>query len=122
MKTILVVEDTQAERKLISALLTHAGFITPNVSSAKQAWEWLENNSFPDLILLDIIMPEENGLELCRKIKANPKWKDIPIVFCSSKSEEFDRFWALRQGGNDYITKPFAPQQLIDAVSQCICC
>lgn len=122
MKTILVVEDTQAERKLISALLTHAGFITPNVSSAKQAWEWLENNSFPDLILLDIIMPEENGLELCRKIKANPKWKDIPIVFCSSKSEEFDRFWALRQGGNDYITKPFAPQQLINAVSQCLCC
>ncbi|MGK7955099.1 MAG: PleD family two-component system response regulator [Crocosphaera sp.] len=118
MKTILVVEDTNSERQLMAALLTHAGFITPNVSSAKLAWEWLEKNSFPDLILLDIIMPEETGLELCRKIRKNPKWKDIPIVFCSSKSEEFDRFWALRQGGNDYITKPFAPQELISAVSK----
>ncbi|MDJ0507912.1 MAG: response regulator [Crocosphaera sp.] len=116
MKTILVVEDTHSERKLISALLNHAGFITAAASNAKSAWEWLENNTFPDLILLDIIMPEETGLELCRKIRLNPNWKNIPIVFCSSKSEEFDRFWALRQGGNDYITKPFAPQQLIDAV------
>ncbi|WP_107669221.1 PleD family two-component system response regulator [Cyanothece sp. BG0011] len=118
MKTILVVEDTNAERQLISALLTHAGFITANVSSAKLAWQWLENNHFPDLILLDIIMPEETGLELCRKIRSNPQWRHIPIVFCSSKSEEFDRFWALRQGGNDYISKPFAPQQLIQAVSR----
>ncbi|MDJ0662062.1 MAG: response regulator [Crocosphaera sp.] len=122
MKTILVVEDTNAERKLISALLTHAGFMTANVSSAKSAWEWLENHRFPDLILLDIIMPEETGLELCRKIRATPKWKNIPIVFCSSKSEDFDRFWALRQGGNDYVAKPFAPQQLINAVSQFLSC
>ncbi len=120
MKTILVVEDTTAERKLIAALLSHAGFVTANVESAKLAWEWLETNDFPDLILLDIIMPEETGLELCRKIRANDKWKDIPIVFCSSKSEEFDRFWALRQGGNDYISKPFAPKELISAVSKYI--
>ncbi|MEA5532594.1 response regulator [Crocosphaera sp. XPORK-15E] len=117
MKTILVVEDVHSERKLISALLTHAGFTTAVASNAKYAWEWLENNAFPDLILLDIIMPEETGLELCRKIRNNPNWKNIPIVFCSSKSEEFDRFWALRQGGNDYITKPFAPQHLINTVS-----
>ncbi len=120
MKTILVVEDTNAERKLISALLTYAGFETANVESAKLAWEWLENNDFPDLILLDIIMPEETGLDLCRKIRSKTKWKDIPIVFCSSKSEEFDRFWALRQGGNDYIAKPFAPNELINAVSKYI--
>ena len=116
MKTILVVEDTHSERQLISALLNHAGLITAVASSAKSAWDWLENNHYPDLILLDIIMPEETGLEFCRKIRSNPNWKDIPIVFCSSKSEEFDRFWALRQGGNDYITKPFAPHQLIRTI------
>jgi twitching motility two-component system response regulator PilH len=118
MTTILVVEDVQVEQQLISALLNHAGFKTAVASSAKAAWQWLENNPLPDLILLDIIMPEETGLELCRKIRANSQWNDIPILFCSSKSEEFDRFWALRQGGSGYITKPFAPQQFINTVSR----
>lgn len=120
MKTILVVEDAQAERNLISALLSNAGFRTKATSNAKEAWQWLENNNLPDLILMDIIMPEETGLELCRKIRVNPQWQNIPIVFCTSKSEEFDRFWALRQGGNGYITKPFAPQQLIKDINQYI--
>jgi twitching motility two-component system response regulator PilH len=55
---------------------------------------------------------------LCREIRQTEQLKDVPIVFCSSKSEEFDRFWALRQGGNAYITKPFAPKELVDTVYQ----
>ena len=117
MKRILIVEDTQAERQLISALLTHAGFTVEVTDSAEAAWKWLETNPVPNLILLDIIMPGESGLDLCRKIREHPEWGNIPILFCSSKSEDFDRFWALRQGGNDYITKPFAPQQLVNTVA-----
>jgi len=117
-KKILIVEDTHAERQMISALLTHAGFTVAIADSAESAWEWLENNGVPNLILLDIVMPGESGLDLCRKIREHGSWKDIPILFCTSKSEDFDRFWALRQGGNEYITKPYAPQKLIEAVTQ----
>jgi len=117
MKTILVVEDIRAERKLISALLTYAGFNVVALDSVESAWEWLEKNPLPNLILLDIILPGKNGLELCRQIRSRREgWEKIPILFCSSKAEDFDRFWALRQGGTDYITKPYAPQNLLDTV------
>jgi twitching motility two-component system response regulator PilH len=116
MKKILIVEDTQSERQLISALLTHAGFSVAVTDSGEAAWQWLETNPLPNLIVLDIIMPGESGLEICRKIRSHPEWNTVPILFCSSKAEDFDKFWAMRQGGNDYITKPFAPQQLLDSV------
>lgn len=118
MKTILIVEDTHAERQMSSALLSHAGFNVAVTENAELAWEWLNNNPTPNLILLDIVMPGESGLDLCRKIREHSSWKDIPILFCSSKAEEFDRFWAMRQGGNAYITKPYAPQNLVDKVIQ----
>ncbi|RMF23748.1 MAG: response regulator, partial [Cyanobacteria bacterium J083] len=104
--------------QLISALLTHAGFTVQSVNSAEAAWEWLQNNPAPNLILSDIIMEGESGLDLCRKVKNDDKLKEIPLLFCSSKSEEFDRFWALRQGGDEYITKPYVPQKLVDTVCQ----
>ena len=118
MKTILIVEDTHAERQMSSALLSHAGFNVAVAESAEAAWEWLNNNDIPNLILLDIVMPGESGLDLCRKIRETPQWQNIPILFCSSKAEEFDRFWAMRQGGNEYITKPYVPQNLVDKVVQ----
>lgn len=118
MKTILIVEDTKAEREMSSALLSHAGFHVAIADSAETAWEWLHKNPAPNLILLDIVMPGESGLDLCRKIRESSSWKDIPILFCSSKAEEFDRFWAMRQGGDEYITKPYVPQNLVDKVSE----
>lgn len=118
MKTVLVVEDTKSERQLMSALLTQAGFSVFATESAEEGWEWLEANKAPNLILLDIIMPGENGLDLCRKIREHAEWQEIPILFCSSKAEDFDRFWAMRQGGTDYITKPYAPQNLVDTVTR----
>ncbi|MGF1489692.1 MAG: PleD family two-component system response regulator [Prochloraceae cyanobacterium] len=117
MKTVLVVEDTKSERRLMSALLRQAGFKVGEVNSVENAWNWLKVNSFPDMILLDIILPGINGLEFCRQIRSrSQEWQEIPILFCSSRAEEFDRFWALRQGGTDYITKPYAPQDLIGTV------
>ena len=118
MKTVLIVEDTQAERNMSSALLSHAGFNVAVAENADAAWKWLESHTPPNLILLDIVMPGESGLDLCRKIRETDKYKDIPVLFCSSKSEEFDRFWAMRQGGNEYITKPYVPQALVDKVVQ----
>lgn len=118
MKTVLIVEDLQAERQMISALLSRAGFNVAVAESAEAAWHWLEINPQPNLILCDIIMPGETGLDLCRKIQETPALEKVPVVFCSSKSEDFDRFWALRQGGKDYITKPYTPQELVDIVEK----
>ncbi len=118
MKTILVVEDIQAQRQLIAALLAHAGFTVEQAENAETAWQWLESHPQPHAILLDIIMPGESGLDLCRRIRSHDQWQQIPILFCSSKVEDFDRFWAMRQGGNDYITKPFAPQHLVETVGR----
>jgi len=120
MKTILVVEDGSAEQHLMSKLLTKSGLGVVALDNAELAWQWLSSHPIPNLILLDIIMPGQSGLELCRTIRTEPKFKDLPIVFCSSKNQDFDKFWALRQGGNAYITKPFTPKELIDTVYQYI--
>lgn len=118
MKTVLVVEDSKSEQRLIVSLLQQAGLKVALTTSAESALSWLEENGKPDLIVLDIIMPGLSGLDLCRQIRANPQFENTPIVFCSSKDQEFDRFWALRQGGNGYVTKPFAPNDLVQAVCQ----
>ncbi|WP_239651771.1 response regulator transcription factor [Neosynechococcus sphagnicola] len=99
MKTVLVVEDSRAEQRLIVLLLQQAGFKVSQVDSAEAAWIWLETNGRPDLIVLDVIMPGLSGLDLCRQVRAAAAYEDIPIVFCTSKDQDFDRFWALRHGG-----------------------
>ncbi|MDX2099703.1 MAG: response regulator [Leptolyngbyaceae cyanobacterium bins.59] len=118
MKTVFVVEDGHAEQRIVQALLTQAGFEVVIASNGDEAWQWLHANPTPNLILLDIVMPGKSGLELCRMIQETPEFNKIPIVFCSSKSEEFDRFWALRQGAKAYIVKPYAPKELLDTVYQ----
>lgn len=116
MKTVLVVEDCRAEQQLLSALLQHVGLNVVVQASAEDAIAWLEQNEKPSLIVLDIIMPGLSGLDLCRQLREQAEYAAVPIVFCSSKAEEFDRFWALRQGGTDYITKPFIPSELVSTV------
>jgi len=119
MKTIFVVEDGNTEQAMIKALLTQAGYEVVLSSSVDEAWTKLSASSaLPNLIVLDIVMPGKSGLELCRMIQEDPKFQQVPIIFCSSKSEEFDQFWALRQGAKDYVVKPYAPQQLLDTVEK----
>lgn len=120
MRTILVVDDSQTEQRILSGLLGQAGFEVAGAQSAETGWQWLQSHALPNLILLDIVMPGKSGLELCRMIRSDSQLSEVPIVFCSSKSEQFDRFWALRQGANAYITKPYAPKELLDIVNQYI--
>ena len=119
MKSILVVEDSRTERQLIVALLQGAGHLVQFVNTAEEAWDWLQKApAAPDLIVLDIVMPGATGLDFCRDLRQDAKFENVPVVFCSSKDKEFDRFWALRQGGNAYITKPFAPNEFMATVEQ----
>ncbi|WP_448380519.1 response regulator [Gloeomargarita sp.] len=115
-RLVLVVEDVMAEQKLMVALLQRAGYKAVGQSSAEAAWAWLEQHGLPSLVVTDIGLPGESGLDLCRRIRAHPDWRGLPVVICSCRDREADRFWAQRQGATDYLTKPYTPQQLLAMV------
>ncbi|NES25441.1 MAG: response regulator [Symploca sp. SIO3E6] len=117
MRTVLVVEDSLAQRQMISDLLKGSGLKVTVASDGQEALERI-SQSFPDVVVLDIVMPRMNGYELCRRLKSDPKTQNVPVVMCSSKGEEFDRYWGMKQGADAYIAKPFQPTELIGTVKQ----
>lgn len=117
MSTVLVVEDSVAQQEMIKDLLQASGLEITIAGDGIEALRLIEGTPF-DLILLDIVMPKMNGYEVCRCIKSNPKTQDLPVVICSAKGEEFDRYWGLKQGADAYIAKPFQPTELIGTVKQ----
>lgn len=117
MSTVLIVEDQRSQREMIAALLKDNGLKVTLANDGVEALEQIEGQC-PDLVVLDIVMPRMNGYEVCRKLKSDPKTQDLPVVMCSSKGEEFDRYWGLRNGADAYIAKPFQPQELIGTVKQ----
>jgi twitching motility two-component system response regulator PilH len=117
MTTILVVEDSLTQREMIMDLLRSNGLMVAIATDGVEALEKIEGDR-PDLILLDIVMPRMNGYEVCRRLKSDPKTKDVPVVLCSSKGEEFDRYWGMKQGADAYIAKPFQPTELVGTVKQ----
>jgi twitching motility two-component system response regulator PilH len=117
MSKVLVVEDSVTQREMISQLLKNSGLLVTVANDGVEALKGLQNTS-PDIVVLDIVMPRMNGYEVCRRIKSDPKTKHIPVVMCSSKGEEFDRYWGLKQGADAYIAKPFQPTELVGTVKQ----
>lgn len=119
MSTVLVVEDSLTQRQMIADLLKDSGLSAAvvSVSDGVEALEQIRNQR-PDLVVLDIVMPRMNGYEVCRQIKTDPKTQDVPVVMCSSKGEEFDIYWGMKQGADAYISKPFEPDELIGTVKQ----
>lgn len=116
MKKILVVDDSKSQQKLVNGLLQTMGVEVTIRDNGESALQWLEENGQPDLILMDIVMPDMSGLDVCRHIRKEMNYKIVPIIFVSTKDEDFDKFWALRQGGNAYLTKPYSPTDLINTV------
>jgi twitching motility two-component system response regulator PilH len=102
---------------MITDLLKGSGLNVRVASDGVEALELIQGHR-PDLVVLDIVMPRMNGYEVCRQIKANPKTQNIPVVMCSSKGEEFDRYWGMKQGADAYIAKPFQPTELVGTVKQ----
>ncbi|MDF5721640.1 MAG: response regulator [Rhizonema sp. PD38] len=113
--TILIVEDSPSELELMSYYLKESGYNVIKATGAKEALEKALSEQ-PDLIVTDVVMPGMSGFELCRSLKRNPATRKVPIVICSSKDQEIDRLWALRQGADAYVTKPFTREQLLRAI------
>jgi len=113
---ILVVDDAPINRRLLQSLLVKQGHTVSLAQHGKEALAVLRE-SRPDLILLDILMPEMDGLELCRVLKAQESTRDIPIIFISSLDHTTDKITGFEAGGVDYITKPFHPAEVLARVS-----
>ena len=116
-KRILVVEDSATHRQLITTPLSRQGY---SVSTAVNGDEAIEKakREHPDLIVLDIVLPKKNGFQVCRQLKTADATKDIKILMLSSKSRNSDRFWGIRQGADEYMTKPFDETELVAMVAR----
>ncbi|MGB3760948.1 MAG: response regulator [Rivularia sp. (in: cyanobacteria)] len=113
--TILVVEDSPSELELISHFLNESGYKVIKATGGTEALKKLESEK-PDAIITDVVMPGMSGFELCRFLKKNPETEKLPIVICSSKNQEIDRLWAMRQGADAYVTKPYTREELLRAI------
>lgn len=113
MKTIAIVEDEQDIAELISINLQKSGFKASVFYDGASLFSFLAKKQIPDLILLDIMLPDMDGLEICRLLKKDPDFSSIPIIFLTAKGEEVDKIVGLELGADDYITKPFSPKELI---------
>ncbi|AGB41577.1 response regulator with CheY-like receiver domain and winged-helix DNA-binding domain [Halobacteroides halobius DSM 5150] len=108
-KEILIVDDDQNVHEILSLYFKKEGCSVLVANDGAEALEKADNNE-PDLIILDIMMPKLDGLEVIKNIRQN---NDVPVIFLSAKSEEFDRILGLELGADDYVTKPFSPREII---------
>ncbi len=112
IRNILVVDDSKTELMFLSDLLQKKGFAVRTAENASEAMAQLGVQR-PDLILMDIIMPGQNGFQLTRSLSRDPAYSDVPVIMCTSKNQETDRVWGLRQGARDYVTKPVDADELL---------
>src|SRR6056297_1691882 len=111
-KSILIVEDETDIMKLIDWHLQSEGYLTFNAPEGAKGLDIAEKKN-PDLIVLDLILPGMDGLEVCKSLKRNSKTQHIPVVMLTARGEEVDRIVGLELGADDYIVKPFSPRELI---------
>lgn len=119
MITILVVEDTISEMQLIKSYLIEGGYKVITANTGKEALRKTLAEK-PNLLITDLIMPEMSGLELCRSLRKNPNTKNLPIIACTSKNQEIDKLWGMRQGIDVYITKPYTQEEILNAIKSII--
>lgn len=115
IRNVLIVDDSKTELMVLSELLSKNGYSVRTAENAEEAFRRLSEQR-PDLILMDVVMPGQNGFQLTRAIARDPQYSSIPIVMCTSKSQETDRVWGMRQGARDYVTKPVNPDELLSKI------
>jgi len=121
MAKILVADDSLAELQIIQQTLqsTGQGHSIVTVMDGEAAEAKVKSEKF-DLIILDVIMPKKNGFQVCREIKTYDQTKNIPVIMVTSKDQESDKFWGMKQGADEYLTKPFKPEDLLKTVKKYI--
>jgi twitching motility two-component system response regulator PilH len=115
--TILVADDSPTEQRLIVAALQSRGYKVITANDGEDAIEKATREQ-PRLIVLDVVMPKRNGFQVCRQLKSAVETQHIKILLLTTKSQDSDRFWGLKQGADGYLTKPFVNDDLLDNVSR----
>lgn len=115
MIKILVCDDSPAELANLRTMVTAAGHHTVTASNGAEAVQKAGSDK-PDLILMDIVMPDMDGYEACRRLQADPVTKSIPVVFVSSKNQRADHMWAKMQGARMLISKPYTQEQITEVL------
>jgi twitching motility two-component system response regulator PilH len=113
---ILVVDDSPTDRRHLSDILSKNGFKVSTAESAEDALVKVKLQR-PDLVLMDVVMPGQNGFQATRMLAKDESTKDIPIILCTSKGQETDKVWGLRQGARDYIVKPVTQADLLAKIA-----
>ena len=112
IQKVLIVDDSKTELMYMTNLLQKNGFAVKTAENAEDAFRRLAEDK-PDLILMDVVMPGQNGFQLTRAITRDPLYADVPVIMCTSKNQETDKVWGMRQGARDYVTKPVDPAELL---------
>ena len=113
---ILLVDDSKTELAYLSDLLAKRGFTVRTAENGEDAMKRLAEGK-PDLILMDVVMPGLNGYQATRTLTRDEETKGIPVIVCTSKGQETDKIWGLRQGAVDYLVKPLNPEELLQRVA-----
>jgi twitching motility two-component system response regulator PilH len=112
IQKILIVDDSKTELHHLSDILGKKGYSVRTAENGEEAMRRLEEEK-PELILMDVVMPGQNGFQLTRAITRDPRFADVPVIMCTSKNQETDKVWGMRQGARDYIVKPVNGDELI---------
>ena len=116
IRKILIVDDSPTERHMLQDMLTKAGYEVLATDNGEDAIA-KARSSKPDLILMDVVMPGLNGFQATRAISRDPETRSIPVIMCTSKSQETDKIWGLRQGARDYVVKPVVRDELLAKIT-----
>ena len=116
---VLVVDDSQAEIRLLQSVLQQGGYHSVGISDPTKVEETIDEQR-PNVILLDVVMPQRNGFQVCRDLKSQEPYSKIPVILVTSKTAPSDRYWGEQQGANGYVAKPFTPEELLDAVKRLV--
>ncbi len=116
-KVILVVDDEPNILLSLEYLMQQAGYEVRSARDGDAALEAMES-ALPDLVLLDVMMPKRDGYEVCQAIRARREWKGVKVIMLTAKGREVEREKGMSLGADDYVTKPFATQELVDKVRQ----
>jgi len=109
---ILLVDDSKTELMYLTEMLTKRGFAVRTAENGEEAFKRLAEEK-PDLILMDVVMPGQNGFQLTRTITRDERYTGVPVIMCTSKNQETDKVWGLRQGARDYVVKPVKAEELM---------
>jgi twitching motility two-component system response regulator PilH len=112
IRKILLVDDSKTELHYLSDLLGKRGYTVRTAENGEEAMRRLGEEK-PDLILMDVVMPGQNGFQLTRSITRDPRFVNVPVIMCTSKNQETDKVWGMRQGARDYIVKPVNADELV---------